>query len=99
MYRLVCTLGAVADIVYNEERKMYQPAVEHIIHPAMAATDWCSYQQTTPAGTLAVALDTVLTVPEVSLVLSVGIEFGIPVSNTEIRTVKYAGAAKVVRVG
>jgi hypothetical protein len=36
--------------------------------------------------------------PHLSMVLAVGIEFGVPVSNTEIRPVKYAGAGKVVRV-
>lgn len=99
LYRMVITLGAVADIQYHQQRNRYEPVIDTLIHPVTTSTEWCSYKQTTPAALLTAETDTVPADPQVSLVLAVGIEFGVPVSNTEIRPVKYAGAAKIVRVG
>lgn len=98
LYRMVVSLGAVADIHYHPTRNRYEPVTDTIIHPVTASTDWCSYKQTTPATLLTLALNTLPVPPHMSMVLAVGIEFGVPVSNTEIRPVKYAGAGKVVKV-
>lgn len=98
LYRMVITLGAVADIHYHSTRNRYEPVTDTIIHPVTSSTDWCSYKQTTPATLLTLALNTLPVPPLMCMVLAVGIEFGVPVSNTEIRPAKYAGAGKVVKV-
>lgn len=98
LYRFVVTLGVAADIVYKQEADRYIPATDRSLHPSIATTPWCSYRQTAPAIVLSPSVDVSLLHPQQSLVLAVGIEFGVPVSHTEIRPVKYAGAAKVLKI-
>lgn len=99
LYRLVAVLGAVPDIVYNEEKKMYVPMADETVFPVVVFTDWHTAKQKMQAGSLSPSLPNAAAVLNHTLLLAVGIEFGIPLSNTEVRPVKRYGAGKVLRMG
>jgi hypothetical protein len=98
LYRLVMVLGAVPDMVFTEDRKMYIPVAEEVF-PSVSVTDWHTAKQTLLAGMLTASLPQVAGAAGYTLMLAVGIEFGVPVSNTEVRPIKRDGAAKVIRMG
>lgn len=96
LYRLVLVLGAVPDIVYHEERKLYQP-VNKEIHPVVSETAWYTARQTMEAGTLTAALPPAVNQQGYTLLLAAGIEFGVPLTGTEVKPVR-DGAAKLVKM-
>lgn len=99
LYRFVFVLGAIPDIIYNEERKMYQPSAGEELFPDVVYTDWYTGKQRMPAGAISLQLNQPGEFSAYTLALAIGIEFGIPVTNTEIRPVKRYGAAKVLKMG
>lgn len=56
LYRLVFVLGAVSDIIYDEERNAYRPAAVHTVFPVQQQTDWHTWKETTPAQTIRLSL-------------------------------------------
>lgn len=96
LYRFVFVLGTVADRVYSRERNEYAAAVQEQAPPVVAGTPWHGHKETMAAAVVNLALENYTPHPQLSLVLAACIEFGIPVSQSEIRPVKYAGAAKIV---
>lgn len=99
LYRLVIVLGAVPDIVYNEERKAFLPVVGEEVFPVVAATGWQPAKQRMPATELSAAVVSPADISGYTLVLSIGLEFGLPLTNTEVRPVKRYGAAKILKMG
>ncbi|HEX4877993.1 MAG TPA: hypothetical protein VFV31_15050, partial [Chitinophagaceae bacterium] len=99
LYRLVLVLGAVPDIVYREEQKMYRPAAGGEVFPVAAATAWQAAGKRREAELLTVAITDPPDPSDYTLVLSVGLEFGLPLTATEVRPVKRYGAAKIVKMG
>jgi hypothetical protein len=98
LYRILFVLGAVADVVYDAERKMYRPAADVINYRAIVQTAWHTSNEKTGSQQLPLAINNWQPQAGVSLVLSAGVEFGQPVAGGEIRFTKYAGAGKVLRV-
>lgn len=99
LYRLVIVLGAVPDIIYDEERKEYLPSAEEEVFPVQATTAWHPAKQRMEAAELSVTITNPADISNYTLVLSVGLEFGLPLTNTEVRPVKRYGAGKVVKMG
>jgi len=97
-YRLVFVLGAVADMVYEKERKMYRPVANVVNQRSGTQTDWCLSTETTTAKTIALTINDWKMKKGVSLVLSAGVEYGQPVTGGVMKFTKYAGAGKVLGV-
>jgi hypothetical protein len=98
LYRFVFILGAAPDIVYDDAKKMYVPAIPQLPHAAVVHTTWCNWKQRSEATQLSLALTGWNANSKAALLLSVGVEFGVPVSNTEVKYVKYSGCAKILKV-
>jgi hypothetical protein len=97
-YRIVFVLGAIADIIYDEGRKMYRPAADMTHCRAIAYTAWRISKEKCEAQPLQLALENWQLQPGVSLVLSAGVEFGQPSHGGTIQFTKYAGAAKILKL-
>ena len=97
-FRIVIGLGIIPDLVFKG--KTYEPAnPSQIFNPARVVTEWIASSATTPPQTKEISLDPSLFVDDTSsLLLSVGIEFGRPLSGSLIETVKYSGSAKILGV-
>jgi hypothetical protein len=98
LYRFVFVLAAVADIVYNEERNMYMPMLVKLPVSQTVTTEWHSWKQKSATQVLSLALQNWTNPAGCTLILAAGIEFGVPLSNTEVQLVKYAGTAKIMRM-
>lgn len=98
LYRLVFILGTVADMVYSTESNKYERATDKPISPVVVTTPWHGHKETMTAVTISIALTNYEEHSLQSLMLVAGIEFGSPVSQADIRPVKYAGAAKVLKL-
>jgi hypothetical protein len=98
LYRFVFVLSAVANVVYNAARKIYAPVVQALPAPHYVYTDWHSWQQNCEAQQINLSLNDWTNPAGSTLLLAAGIEFGIPLSHTEVRMVKYAGTAKIMRM-
>ena len=98
LYRFVFVLGAVADMVYNETRKMYMPVAEEEIFPAITTTNWHGWKERMEAAEITIRLTNTPDLHNYTLLLAAGIEFGTPVTNTEVRPVKRDGAAKILKM-
>jgi hypothetical protein len=98
LYRFIIVLGAVSDIVYDPGKKIYAPVTKELPSPAVEYTDWRSCKENSPAQHLSLSLSNWQNEPDASLLLSLGIEFGTPVSQAEVKHVKYAGAARLMKM-
>ena len=101
-FRIIIAIGTAADMVYNAALKDYIPTVESL-HGTSAITnsDWYSANSIIEEQTLNVQMTksqaTTLT-NEVSVMLSVAVEFGmVGFAGTPVE-VKYAGCGKVLKV-
>ncbi len=98
LYRLVCTLGAVSDWQYDVLRQGYTPVAGDLPWPVVVQTDWRHWKEPAAAATIGLRLPGWQDKPGCGLLLGVGIAFGVPQSNTEVQYVKYAGAAKLMKM-
>jgi hypothetical protein len=98
LYRFIFMLGAASDIVYNGDKKMYLPVTADLPRPAKVYSSWQAWKEKMPALELSLSLNNWQNETGVSLFLSAGIEFGVPVSQADVRFVKYAGAAKILKI-
>lgn len=99
LYRLILVLGAVPDIIFKEERNEYMPAAVQEVFPVSAATDWQTARKRREASVLTVQLTDPPDLTNNTLLLSIGLEFGIPLTQTEVRPLKRYGAAKILKMG
>ena len=101
-FRIIVSLGAASDLVYDEKLKDYVPAVG-ALHGVAVATNssWFSANSIVDEQNLTVQLTekhlSMLT-DEVSVVLSIAVEFGAIGFTGEPVEVKYAGSGKVLKV-
>lgn len=102
-FRLMVAIGTISDVVYNPTKDEYEPIVIELNGVSQTGTgEWNSTQTILPEQTLTVQL------PEsriaflnghVSVLLSMGVEFGTVGFSGEPVAVKYAGCGKVIAVG
>lgn len=102
-YRLLLALGTVSDWLFDENKKAYCPAVFKLDGVSEVYTgQWNPTQGILDEQTLTIELEEnerLLLTDEVTLVLSMAIEFGNVGFTGEPQEVKYAGCGKVLRVG
>ena len=99
-FRLIVAIGTVSDLAYNETKKEYKPLVPDL-HGASNSTTgaWYKTQSIVPEQTLTVELNDSLVeelTDDVSVLLSMAIEFGNIGMTDEPVEVKYAGCGKVL---
>ena len=101
-FRLYFQLGGVSDWKYNEENRMYE-AVSEIYWKGQSffCTDWMSTSGTTDSieYNLKYNQQKIPLEDSVTLLFSIGLEFGKPGTDGKPEGVKYAGCGKIVRVG
>lgn len=97
-YRLVAILGIIPDIVYAETNKLYMSVINDLPYPAIAKTPWYCWKEGTGPQTLQLNLRNWNPADGLTLVLTTGLEFGRPQTVLEIKPVKYAGTARVLKV-
>jgi hypothetical protein len=97
LYRLEAALGLVPDFFYSPAR--YNPSHPNYIplKCVMATTEWLPSKSRSEATTLGLKLDFTPPDGHFTLMLSIGIWFGYPVTSNQVQQVEYAGAAKVLR--
>lgn len=96
MVRIVVSLGVVPDMFYHDtgyrpSHKAYDQA-----NYAVITTDWYSVKEGIPAQTLTLRCPMVPPDEQHTLVLSVGVCYGVMYGQTTMEVVKDAGCAKVV---
>jgi hypothetical protein len=99
MFRFVFTLGMLPDVVFQPGIQAYKPVTD--IQPnsyAVANTPWCAFEAGCDAQQLLLSVNGWQMQEHLSLILAAGVEFGQPVSTTEVKTTKYAGAAKLLKL-
>ena len=101
-FRFIVAIGTISDMAYNETKSEYKPLVPDL-HGASNSTsgEWQKTQSTVPEQTLVVQLNDSLVeelTDNVSVLLSMAIEFGDIGMTDEPVEVKYAGCGKVLAV-
>lgn len=99
MYRLVTVLAAVADLEYDEERKLYNKTITDLPASKIIKSDWYTWKQRREAEAVELSLPNWANPQGCALIVGAGIEFGIPVNPTEVKTVKYASTARIIKMG
>ncbi len=97
LFRLVFVLAAVSDIVYNHNIQKYQLQATELPAPQQLITPWQNTPQGHEAVNLQLALHNWQNTAATALLLWGGVEFGVPISSTVIRYVKYSGAASILK--
>ena len=101
-FRIIAVLGTVSDMYYDEGEKAYIPAVQDLHGTSMVVNgDWYPAQTIGEEHTMTVQMtekQQSLLTDEVSVLLSMAIEFGAVGSTGETTEVKYAGCGKVMNV-
>lgn len=102
-FRLIVALGAISDMRFDEEVKCYEPIVPAMHGVSEVVTgEWFPSENVLEEQTIEVCLGDEMKsfmTNEVSLVLSMAIEFGKLGFTGQPQEVKYAGCGKVLKVG
>lgn len=101
LYRFIMVLGTIPDILYmSTVSPEYGPAQPVQYNPEMLYTDWFSVKEPWPAQSFNIELKNFTSLPNShSLVLSIGIEFGYPLSNQIVKPIAHAGSACILATG
>ena len=101
-FRMIAAIGTVADMHYVEAEKAYVPAILDLHGVSRVVTgEWYPAQSIVPEHTMFVQMNEVqqaLLTNDISVLLSVAVEFGKFGFNGETVEVKYAGCGKVLAV-
>lgn len=103
-FRLIMVLGTVSDLLYNPDAyNKYNPNIELLQGVSLStSTEWFSSNDIIPSQILIVKFEekeVALVTEEITLLLSIGIEFGMVGFGGSINEVKRAGCGKILRVG
>ncbi|SFD89031.1 hypothetical protein SAMN05518672_103720 [Chitinophaga sp. CF118] len=95
LFRFVISLQAIGDTEYNYPKLSFKdsdctPALYSEWHPSSEACEGERFE---------IKLDKGKPEDLMTMIVSVGIEMGMPLSNTVVNVVKYAGCAKILTVG
>ena len=101
-FRLIVAIGTVSDMAYNPEIKLYEPIVNDLHGYSQTLTGkWNSTKTILTEQTMTVQMrekNVSLLTQNVTVLLSLAVEFGDVGDNSEPVEVKYAGCGKVVGV-
>jgi hypothetical protein len=101
-FRLIISLGTVSDMMYNPDGLIYnyQPINEKLNHVSNSTlSDWHSTNDVLPAHVLSVQLNEIaipILTDDITVLLSMGIEFGNVGFGGVIEQVKHAGCGKIL---
>lgn len=102
-FRLIAAIGTISDTVYNQAQEQYEPVVGELNGVSQTLTgEWNSTQTILPEQTMTVALPEScieLLTDNVTVLLSLAVEFGNVGFTGQPVEVKYAGCGKVIAVG
>jgi hypothetical protein len=102
LFRFRVTLGIMPDMLYTPKGSVrYQPSHNHTEdNTQVILTDWAPTNMNYTGQNIVLQLEAGL-LPDgtCSLILSLGIEFGMPLTNVLVNPIKYAGCAKILMVG
>ena len=102
-FRLIVVVGSISDMVYNPTKNTYGPVVFEMNGVSQTLTgEWCSTQTILPEQTLTVQMHQsrlAYLTPNVTILLSMAVEFGNVGFTGQPVEVKYAGCGKVIAVG
>jgi hypothetical protein len=98
LYRLVFVLANAPDITYNTMNNQYEPDATYEWKHTIETTEWHTQEQSIDAKEITLQLINYAATQKECLVVSIGVEFGNPTSNTVIQSIKYAGAAMVLKI-
>lgn len=94
LFRFVVNLGCVVDKLYSTYGYIGEEMESRCVY-----TDWHHTTQPFDAEELSVELQkTSVLTDDITLILSVGVQMGVPVTDTVTNPVKYAGCAKIMGV-
>lgn len=101
-FRLIVAIGSISDMVYNPTKNNYEPVVFEMNGVSQTLTgEWCSTQTILPEQTMTVQMHQsrleYLTA-NVTVLLSMAVEFGNVGFTGQPVEVKYAGCGKVIAV-
>ncbi|MBT1689475.1 hypothetical protein [Dawidia soli] len=98
MFRLTITLGIVPDIRYDIAKKQYLPAkwYDQACYAKTASTDWNPSLEGMGNTTLELAMNVLPPEDGWTLMLAIGIQYGVFRENGKIDEVKRFGAAKIL---
>ena len=101
-FRLIVVLGTISDLIFNHEINAYEPMVDGLHgHSKTVTGSWFPTQTILPEHTMEVQMpekNTFLLTENVTVLLSMAVEFGNVGFTNEPVEVKYAGCGKVVGV-
>jgi hypothetical protein len=93
LYRFIFTLGVIPDMICTPDG--YKPQVPQY-HATYLITEWHTVTELTTQQNFELALENFTGLDASnSLILAAGIEFGFPLTNDIIQSVKYAGTATI----
>lgn len=99
-FRLILVLGTVSDMVYDQAKKMYDPMVMELHGASVTVTgEWHSTHAIVPGSTMTVQMHEsrkAFLTENVTLLISMGIEFGNTGSDSQPVAVKYSGSGQVI---
>jgi hypothetical protein len=98
-YRIVISMVAASDQVWNEESMSYKPLVALLPKYKSLYTDWVPASSTQPATNyqLSPTNEGFSSGPDMILILGAGIQYGMPAPYGSIQPVPYAGAARILK--
>jgi hypothetical protein len=98
LFRFIAVLGIVPDMKYQAVYNIYKPVNTSIkLSSASIYTDWLHVSAICNEQTLQIQIQEETGISDNdSFLLSIGIEFGIPITSSLIQSVNYAGAAKIL---
>lgn len=97
LYRFVIGFGLFTDSAFNGTNYKNDNLLSRA---ATIYTDWLPVQQAFEAQTFMLQLQNLRGIDDTkSMILSIGIQMGTPITNQFIQEVKYAGCAKILTVG
>lgn len=101
MYSVTAALGIVPDAAYDEQQEKYvvSPWFDTTYAPSMASTAWLPSGVRADAATLTISLPQRPSTAEFSLMLSVGIRYGVFLGDGSVQQARRVGAAKVLAMG
>ena len=101
-FRLLIAIGTISDIIYNPDKKEYLALVSGVHgHSRTLTGDWNSTKTILPEQTMTIQMDEneiARMTENVTVVLTMAVEFGNVGDSKEPVEVKYAGCGKVIAV-
>ena len=101
-FRLVIAIGTISDVIYDPEKLAYLPLVSDVHgHSSTLTGDWNSTKTILPEQTMTIQMneeEIALMTENVTVLLTMAVEFGNVGDSKEPVEVKYAGCGKVIGV-